>query len=204
MANRIRSLFEAVLFAGLKPSGGAPAQHPRRFAWLRDKLDGYLAGERSDDPLYLSNRTWKQKLKVWLVVGTPIAIILAGATLLFTNVLTPQARPPKEPTGEERLQNLLPDLQKTIHIDTVEGAEVSELRVLRDGPPRVTGVMTNNTDHALSVELDLELVDKSGSRLGSLTQRIENAQPHSSTRFEFAAEDPTTMYALVRKIRPAL
>jgi hypothetical protein len=206
MANRIRSIIESLVFAGLKPAGGVPAgpRPPRRLAWLRDKIERFLSGGRADDPLYLSNRTWKQKLRLWLVVGTPLVLLVGAATLFFTNVFTPQTPPPpKEPTNAEKLARLLPDLQNTVHIDALEGIGVDELRVLRDGPPKVTGLVTNKTDAAMSVDIDLELADRSGSRLGSVTQMVKNVPPHSSARFEFAAADPTAMYAIVKKIRRA-
>jgi len=205
MANRIRSFIESLVFAGLKPSGGVSGspRPPRRFGWLRDKIERFLSGGRSDDPLYLSNRTWKQRVALGLMVAMPLALILGAIALLYTNVFRPKAPPLKEPTAAEKIAHLLPDLQNTVHIDTVKGAEVDELHVLCDGTIRVAGVLMNKTDFPMSVNIDLDLADRVGSRVGATTQRVSNVPPHSSVRFEFPAADPTTSYVLVRKIRPA-
>jgi hypothetical protein len=203
MANRIRRFIESVVFAGLKPSGGVPAetQPPRRLGPLRDKIELFLSGGRSSDPFYLSNRTWKQKLRLPLLVAAPTLLLFCALALIFTNVYSPKAAPPKEVSPREVMKKLLPDLEHTVHLDTQQDAEVGELRVLHDGTPRVSGFLNNKTDRVISVELDLEFVDVNGSRVGSITERVDNAQPNASTPFEFPTGNSAVAGGLVRKIR---
>jgi hypothetical protein len=205
MANRIRRFFESLAYAGLKPSGGVSLEPPpRKPGGVRDKLEVFLNGGKPSDPLYLSNRTWKQKIRAPLLIGVPMAILFVALALVFTNVFSPKTAPPKQLTPTELMANLLPDLQNTVHINAYTDAEIVSLRVMReDGPPRIAGTIKNKTDHVISVDLDLDLADGNGSRVGSVTERVSNAQPNAETRFEFPAANPTTMYAIIRKIRPA-
>lgn len=204
MANAIKRFFESLVYAGLKPSGGVPAEPrpPRRFGKLREKLDLFLAGGRApSDPLYLTNRSWKQKLRLVLAIAIPTVVACGVLALVFTHVYAPKTTPPKELTPAEIMTKLLPDLEKTAHIETYKDAEFVELRVVRDGAPRVAGVLKNNTDRVISVEFDLDLANIGGSRVATTTERINHAAPGVPTPFEFPAAHPDAMYALVRQMR---
>jgi hypothetical protein len=205
MANRIRRFFESLAYAGLKPSGGVPLQPrpPRKPGGLRDKIEVFLNGGRPSDPFYLSNRTWKQKIRAPLLIGIPTAILFVALALVFTNVFSPKTAPPKPLTPTDLMANLLPNLQDTVHIRAYTDAEIASLRVVREvGPPRISGAIKNKTSHAITVELDIDLADRNGSRVASITERVSNAQPNAVTQFEFPVANPTTTYAIVRKIRP--
>jgi hypothetical protein len=148
--------------------------------------------------------TWKQKIRAPLLIGIPTAILFVALALVFTNVFSPKTAPPKVLTPSELMANLLPDLQDTVHIDEYTDAEITSLSVVREvGPPRIAGAIKNKTDHAISVDLDIDLADKNGSRVGSVTERVSNAQPNAVTQFEFPAGYPTAMHA-IGKIRPVL
>jgi hypothetical protein len=99
------------------------------------------------------------------------------------------------------MAKLLPNLEKTVHLDTYKDAEVVQLLVRREGTVRISGILKNNTDHAISVEIDFNLVDRDGSRLGSVTRRVNSAPPNGSTPFEFPAGNPDAAFALVRQLR---
>jgi hypothetical protein len=204
MFKRLRSFVESLVFAGLKPSGGVSLEPKpeRRLGPLRDRIDLFLSGGRTpSDPLYLTNRTWKQKLRLALVIATPTALLFFALALVFTNVYAPKTAPPKEVSAAEIMAKLLPNLEKTVNIDTYKDAEIMELRVLRDGPPRVSGILKNKTGRVISVEFDLDIASLSGSRVSSSTQRVDKAPPNSSTPFEFPAGNSEAAYALVRQIR---
>jgi hypothetical protein len=207
MLNRIRRFIDSLVFAGLKPSGGIPPENKpqprRRFATLRYKIELFLSGGPAhSDPLYLSNRTWKQKLRVPLLIGVPTAVVFGVLALVFTNIYTPKAAPPpKEPTATEIMAKLLPDVEKTAHVDTYKDAEIVEIGVTEDGPRRVVGILKNNTNRVISVELDVDIADHNGGRVSSATERVNNAQPNTTTPFEFPARSPEARYALVRKLR---
>ena len=204
MANPIRRFFESLAYAGLKPSGGVSLEPkpPRRFGALRERIELFLNGGRPSDPLYLTNRTWKQKMRAPLLVGIPLLLMFGALSLIFTNVFAPKAPPPKQLTPAEMMASLLPDLEKKVNIKEYTDAEIVELRVVRDGAPRVVGTVRNKTDHVVSMDLDVEVADSKGSRVATVTERVDATRPNGDTHFEFAAGDPDATYALVRKIRP--
>jgi hypothetical protein len=76
-----------------------------------------------------------------------------------------------------------------------------ELRVMREGAPRISGKLQNKTDRTISVEFDLDLANLAGSRVSTITERVDNAPPKSSTPFDFPAGNSEAAYALVRKMR---
>ena len=205
MLNRIRRFFESLAYAGLKPSGGVPAEaKPRRQGPLRDKIELFLNGGQQSDPLYLSNRTWKQKLRPALLIAIPAALVFGVLALVFANVYAPKAPPPKEVSAAEILAKLLPDLQKTSGINAYKDAEIVELRVAPGAAPRIVGAIRNKTDRVISVEFELDLVKRVGdnaTRVGGAIGRVDKAPPNASVPFDFPAGNPEAESATVRKIR---
>ena len=209
MLNRIRRFFESLAYAGLKPSGGVPAEaKPRRQGPLRDKIELFLNGGQQSDPLYLSNRTWKQKLRPALLIAIPAVLVFGALALvacLFAVVAgaAPKAAPPKEVSAAEILAKLLPDLQKTSGINAYKDAEIVELRVAPGAAPRIVGAIRNKTDRVISVEFELDLVKRVGdnaTRVGGAIGRVDKAPPNASVPFDFPAGNPEAESATVRKI----
>ena len=88
MFNRIKQFFESVDYAGLKPSGAKPlgAAETKPSGWLapiQQRIERYLNKGGSSDPLYLSNRTFMQKARLWLIIGVPSAALLGGLGLVL-------------------------------------------------------------------------------------------------------------------------
>src|ERR1700754_804870 len=94
--NRLRQKIEAIVFAGLKPRdprnpGPAAADGP--FQRLRERIDKFVTGGPApNDPLYLTNRTWGQKIRAWSVVGLPLLLLAGGMALMLTRYLGPPVR----------------------------------------------------------------------------------------------------------------
>src|SRR5437016_5000933 len=91
---RFREWIESIIFAGMKPSGGKNAQPLLRantfWGRLRQKFDTMLAGGAApNDPLYLSNRTWTQKVRSWGVITIPLLVLVAGVGLVLSGYLDP-------------------------------------------------------------------------------------------------------------------
>ena len=104
MANPLKKFIESLLFAGLKPStpGQAPSAPAKRgqLRLLWERVDRWASGAAPDDPLYLSNRTWRQKLRMGLALGIPGLLVIGGLTLVFGKILIPKTPPPaKEVTS---------------------------------------------------------------------------------------------------------
>ena len=136
-----------------------------------------------------------------LLIATPTALLFCALALVLTNVYAPKAAPPREVSAVDLMAKLLPDIEKTVNIYAYKDAEIVELRMLRDGAPRISGVLKNKTDHVISVECDIDLANVDGSRISTATERVEKAPALSSMPFEFPVHNPETAYALVRKMR---
>jgi hypothetical protein len=205
MANRIRRFFESLAYAGLKPSGGVPLEtKPRRLGPLRERIERFLSGGQQSDPLYLSNRTWKQKLRPAVLIAIPAVLVFGALALVFNHVYRPKAAPPRVVTAAELLAKLLPDLEKTSGVNAYKDAEIVEVHVVPGGAPRIAGVLKNNTDREISVEFDLDLLKNQSnraSRVGGATGRVNRVPPNASVPFDFPAGNSAAVYALVRKIR---
>ncbi len=207
MANPLKKFVESVLFAGLKPrtpgqaSAAPETRGPLRRLWAQ--LDRWAAGVAPDDPLYLSNRTWKQKLRLGLILGIPGLLVLGGLALVFGKVLMPP--PPaaqKELTNAEIMAKVLPNLEKTINIERYTDAEMVEIGVDRAAvPPKLRGKIQNNTDHKLSVEFTVDLSEYDGTRVGAASERVMNIPARDSALFDFSLRPTTAAVALVRQIR---
>src|ERR1700683_3617064 len=211
MFKRIKEFFESVAYAGLKPSGGKPlgaAAETKRSGWLapiQERIERYLNKGGSSDPLYLSNRTFMQKAGVWLIIGVPSVVLLGGLGLVLSgyfNQDAPVAPPPVGLTNAEIAQKMLPDLNKNLHIDSQHDLEVQDVHIIRAGSIKLAGLALNNTDHAIKkVELVFELTDKNGSRQGAVSTKLTNIAARSTVPFQFAIEQQTAEFALVREIR---
>jgi hypothetical protein len=209
MFKRIKQFFESLAYAGLKPSGGKPlgaadAKGSGLLAPIRERLDKFLNKGGSSDPLYLSNRTFMQKAGVWLIIGVPSVVLLAGLGLVLTgffNQDTPVAPPPVGLSNAEIAQKMLPDLNKDLHIQSQHDLEVQDVHIIRAGSVKLAGLALNNTDHPLKkVDLVFELTDKNGSRQGAVSTVLTNLAARSTVSFQFAIEQQAAAFALVREI----
>ena len=82
MLKRFRQFIDSIVFAGLKPD--APREQAKRTRWLgplRGLAGAFLLRPAPSDPLYLSNRTFDQKVKLGLAIAVPCLIVAGGAVL---------------------------------------------------------------------------------------------------------------------------
>jgi hypothetical protein len=98
MLKRVRQFIESVVFAGLKPDAHLqPAVKGRRWLGpLSGLVDRVLSRPAPSDPLYLSNRTFEQKVKLWAAIAVP-CLILAGVILLLLSRIFPANGPGPAP-----------------------------------------------------------------------------------------------------------
>jgi hypothetical protein len=209
MFKRIKQFFESLAYAGLKPSGGKPlgaagTKPSGWFAPIQERLDKFLNKGGSSDPLYLSNRTFMQKAGVWLIIGVPSLVLLAGLGLVLSGYFnrdTPVAPPPVGLSNAEIAQKMLPDLNKDLHIVSQHDLEVQDVHIIRAGSVTLAGLALNNTDHAIAkVDLVFELTDRNGSRQGAVSTELTNLAARSTVPFQFAIEQQAAAFALVREI----
>jgi hypothetical protein len=200
--NRLRRFVESVLFAGLKPD--APTAQAPRDSWLaplRKQLEKFLAGRAPTDPLYLTNRTWKQRVRFGFIVGVPCIVLISAVGLAVMHFLPHQPSTLTEPTPAEIVAKLLPDLDKNLKIRANADAELNEVRIVPGEAPRISGMLTNKTARVISIEFVLDLTDANGSRIGAVAERVENIPPRSAAPFDFVLNQPGAAFALVREIR---
>jgi len=204
---RIRALFESIVFSGLKP--GAPPAQPNAEKWYAPLLavwDRILSGGEQRDPLYLTNRTLGQKIRLWLMVAVPCLLVIGFvAIMLSRNIFydPPDAPAHKEMSAEEVSRKILPNIAKNIQIETNHDVEVVEVHVDQTHPMKVSGSIRNNTASTVTaVDIIINLTDSIGSQLGAVNGRVENLPPKAVKTFEFPIEQRNAAVALVREVNP--
>jgi hypothetical protein len=204
MLKRFRRFVDSVVFAGLKPD--APREQAKGTRWLgplRDSVDRVLSRPAPSDPLYLSNRTLDQRVKLWLAIAVP-CLILAGVTALglshFFQAKLPGPAP--EPSAAVLAAKLLPNMGKIGNIEVNKYVQVLEAHVELEGGAKLTGTARNNTDHLIhTAEIVFNLTDQGGSQVGAVSAQVENLAPNATVRFQVPIEQTNAAFALVREVQ---
>jgi hypothetical protein len=168
----------------------------------RARVELLISGRAPDDPLYLTNRTWQQKVKLASLIAAPVLLLIAlvtvGATDLFRfHKVDPYERPPAEAPVRALPQKRLPD-----PVLTPAGLEVVNIRIAREAKALVvTGVVRNNTNEKVdSAEVSYYLADTEGSLVGTDTTDVSNVQPHGSVAFRMPLKVAKAEYVIVRDV----
>jgi hypothetical protein len=203
---RLREFFESIAYAGLKPTGQKPESRPNT-AWgrLRTKVDGFLnGGPAPSDPLYLTNRSFAQKARPWIMVGVPFLVLLGALGLSLSNILEPpEAKPVLEPTAKEVSAKLLPNLDSNLKIEASTDVEVVEAKVEHTGGSRLVGSVRNNTNHEIAAaRMVVDLTDVTGSQVGGVEVRIESIPASKVKTFSTPIAQHTAAFALIREVGP--
>ncbi len=174
------------------------------FGNLKKRFDRFLSGSAPSDPLYLTNRTWKQKVKVASMIGVPIlvliALVLIGSTDVFRfSKVDPYEHPLKEAPQPALAVNKAPE-PKLAPSDL----EVINIRIAHDvKPPVVTGIVRNNTGRKVdSAEVSYYVADEGGSLMGTETTSVQNLGAHSSVTFKAPLKTANAGHVLVRDVHP--
>src|ERR1017187_2431962 len=118
MASRFRKHLESVVYARMKP--GKPKAESKRMRGLgplRGPVDRLLSGGGRQDPLYLSNRTFRQKLVGWVKVGVPLLPVVVAVILAFV-MHRRHDKPAEVLSPAEVAAKMLPGLNKPIHVNS--------------------------------------------------------------------------------------
>jgi len=172
--NRLRKFLESIVFAGMRPT---------------------------EDPLYLSNRTIRQKIKLGVLIGLPLVVV--GALLLYAlnEHKNPRQAPAAQLTPEQIAQKMLPNLNGDLKVDSNRNLEVMDVHVQQGKPLRLTGEVRNKTSHAIqNAQIVFDLTDKLGSRLGAVSTTVARIEANASARFDFPIPQPNAAFALVREV----
>jgi hypothetical protein len=195
MAGRLRDFFNSFVNApARRPSG--PAAKGR----LRTTLERWIAGAPSSDPLYLTNRTFFQKARMWLLLGIPCAVIgLVVASGYLNREQTPSAA--VNPNAVEGPPVALPNLD-AVKLDSVKNVELTEINVVRGGAsPVLTGKVRNKTGEVIrSVDCSFYLTDVNGSQLGSISVHLADLPANGTSEFQRPLQQKLAVAAIVRDL----
>ncbi len=194
---RLRRFFESIVYAGMQPKAPSGGYKNGKLGRLREWLDRFINGPAPSDPLYLTNRTWKQKLRSSLLIAIPLALLVGGVALGLSHLYAPRTAPPRPPTPAEIAASLPLDLTKDIDTTPME-AEIQELHPDTFGSPKLVGTLRNNTDRTIAVEFTVDLTDRGLSAIDAVTERVEKAPAKSTVPFQFPIKDANAAYAVVR------
>jgi hypothetical protein len=174
----------------------------KRLDPIRARIEIFVSGRAPDDPFYLTNRTWQQKLKIVALIATPVLLLMVVLTAAATNLfrfhdVDPYEHPLAETTVPAVSKKRLPD-----PIVAPADLEVINIRIAKDAkPPAVTGVVRNNTNQKVdSAEVSYYLADTEGSLVGTDTTDVENVEPHGSVSFRMPLKIGKAAYVIVRDV----
>lgn len=196
MLNRLRQLFESIVYAGISSRGKAAP--PAGQSALRTAWDRYFV--QPSDPLYLTNRTFFQRAQRAVIFAIPVVTAIAGA-MLGLHYWGPTA-PTKELTPEEVAKRVLPHFNNEIKVNSNKELELTEVHFEHAGGSLILGTLWNQSNHVVAeAVLIFDLADESGSQLGATTVRETNLAPGESRKFRRHIEQTTAEHAVVREIR---
>jgi hypothetical protein len=171
---------------------------------IAKRIERFVAGSAPSDPLYITNRTFGQKLRLALLIGTPV-IAIAGLVALglgsfFDSPAPQKVATPKAPTGEITAK-VLPHIEKDYHSESDRQVEVTEAAVAHSPDSAIAGKLRNNTDHTVATaDVVFDVTDEEGSALGAVAVRVENIAARATVPFRKTIEQRKARSALVREV----
>jgi hypothetical protein len=198
---RIREFLESIAYAGLKPDQKADAKRSRWLGSPGSAMDRLLSGPAPSDPLYLTNRSASQRMKLWVLIGLPCLLLALAIGVALSNILGQQQepRPAAEPSAKVPAR-LLPNIGSDLKLDRNHDIEVVEVRVEHTGGSHIIGIVRNTTDHEIAnAHLVLDLTDLNGSQVGGVGANIERIPAQRTKTFSVPIVQKTAAFALVRE-----
>jgi len=202
MANRFRKFIESVVYVGMKPGAQKTQDSPARKLRLLAPLERLLSTPSPSDPLYLTNRTFGQKLTrvVWMAV--PVAVVVGGVVVAVGYFASKPVKPARELTLAEIAERVLPNFNKDFQLETNKELQVLEVHFEHTGASLLVGNLQNKTDHAIhQAVVVFDLADAGGSQLGGVTVTETNLAPGVVRQFKQPIVQTTATYAMVRNVR---
>jgi len=169
------------------------------------KFERFVGGNAVNDPLYLTNRSLGQKIRMVVLIGTPIValgllIYLALDQRFDRPASLERAAALEAKSKETGSARVLPNLDKNWSEQSKE-VDVIEAAVSRGGDPTLSGKVRNNTDNMVRVaDMVFDITDQDGSQLGGVSVRVENIAPKGVATFRMSLPQKTARTALVREV----
>jgi hypothetical protein len=201
MASRFRNFLESIVYAGMKP--GRPKAESKRMRLLgplRKPVEQLLSGGARQDPLYLSNRTFRQKLVGWVKVGVPLLVVVVAVVLAFV-MHRRHDKPAEVLSPAEVAAKMLPGLNKPIHVNSNTDIEVLEVYLDHSAGDKLVGKLRNATNHEIQAgEVDFTLTGVNGTQLGAASVKVTKLAAGETVPFAQPISEKTATFVLVREV----
>jgi len=170
------------------------------FGRLRRMLDRFLSGSAPTDPLYLSNRTFDQVFKRWLLVALPLVLVAAGAVVVFRTLRPSEPPPAKVLTNAEIAAKMLPNLDQKIEVEGDKDLVVEDVHVDHAAEAKLAGTVRNTTHHEIrSAEIVFTVTAANGVQLSAVRVQVTGIPAGATVPFQTPVV-PNAAFAIVREV----
>lgn len=176
----------------------------KRYEILRARVEVLISGRAPDDPLYLTNRSWQQKVKLAALIAAPVVLVFLLVMMAATDVFRFHKADPYEHPIADAPAPAVPQKRLPDPVLSSADLEVVNIKISRDAhPPVVTGIVRNNTGEKVdSAEVSYYLADTEGSLVGTDSTDVANVQAHGSVAFRMPLKVAKAEYVIVRDVHP--
>ena len=178
MLNRLKNLFESIVYAGMKP------------------------GARSaEDPLYLTNQTTGQKARRIFLMASPMIVVIAGGLIAIAVLSPATTKAPRQVSAAEVKAKVLPEFNQAIKLESNQDLEVTEVHFEHAGGNQIVGSLKNKSSHQIIQAVAVfDLADVDNSGLGGVTVTELNLRAGESRAFRQPIDQANAMHAMVREL----
>jgi len=201
MANRFRKVLESIAYVGMTPGAARTPDSPRKLRFLAP-LERFLSAPSLSDPLYLTNRTFGQRLTRLLLILIPMVVVVAAVVVALGYFAPKTARPAKEMTAAEIAARVLPDFDKDIQVEANKEVQVLDAHFEHAATALLVGSIQNKSARTIQEAVVVfDLADARRSLLGGITVTETNLAPGAVRQFKQPIVQNTAAYAVVRDVR---
>ena len=159
-------------------------------------LARFLSGPAPSDPLYLTNQTFGQKARRFLVLVIPLVVVVALVVVAIAMLVPKKVFKPAPVVAERVLRNI-----KDIKLGSNTDLEVVDVHFDHTDGDLMLGAIRNKTDRQITeAVVVMDLVDDNRSQLGAITVTENNLAPGEVRTFKMPIEQATASLAVVREV----
>jgi hypothetical protein len=169
------------------------------------QIERFLSGGAVADPLYISNRTIGQRIRMALLVGIPAvavaALVVWGMSTYFESRGSSGAASHTDDAARAVTAKLLPNIEKNFTTDYSRDVNIVEAAISTGNERILFGKIRNNTDRVVQVaEAVFELTNDDGSELGGVVVTVRNIAPKATAPFKLALTQRNARSVMVREL----
>jgi hypothetical protein len=168
------------------------------------QIERFLSGGALADPLYISNRTIGQRIRMALLVGIPAialgALVVWGMSTYFDSRNSSGAASNTDATPALTAK-LLPHIEKNFTTDYSRDVNIVEAAISTGNERILFGKIRNNTHRVVQVaEAVFELTNDDGSELGGVVVTVRNIAPKATVPFKLTLSQRDARSVMVREL----